>query len=79
VLIIVISIIDIGTGILQMVVQNVKMMRKKKKNKLKKIMNYDNWKQKTPDEDEIEGECAHCGVPCNKAYCSEACKKYDTQ
>ena len=40
-------------------------------------MNYDNWKQKTPDENDHAKKCGHCDVPCNGTYCSNDCKKAD--
>lgn len=42
-------------------------------------MNYDNWKQKTPDEDDLENECLFCGAPCDETYCSNECKKMDIE
>jgi len=41
-------------------------------------MTYDDWKLDTPDDEE-ENECWHCGAPCNGAYCSNACREYDTE
>ena len=40
-------------------------------------MNYDNWKQQTPYENETENECLYCGNPTNETYCSTDCKKAD--
>lgn len=40
-------------------------------------MTYDDWKLDTPDDD--DNECWHCGAPCNGAYCSNACREYDTE
>ncbi len=40
-------------------------------------MNYDNFKQRTPDEDELEQYCSFCGNPTNETYCSKDCKKAD--
>jgi hypothetical protein len=37
-------------------------------------MNYDNWKQETPPQEQ-ENECAFCGEPTEKNYCSKECKK----
>lgn len=31
------------------------------------------------EEPEETKECAHCGVPCKKTYCSTQCKFYDLE
>lgn len=36
---------------------------------------YDDWKLHTPENDEQENECAYCGEPCDRTYCSSECKK----
>lgn len=40
-------------------------------------MNYDDWKQQTPDENELEGKCAYCLAPTNDTYCSRYCASAD--
>ena len=37
-------------------------------------MNYDQWKQQTPD-DAPENECGYCGEPCENEFCNKECKK----
>lgn len=37
------------------------------------MKNYDDWKLDTPD-DELENECAFCGEPCKKEFCSKDCR-----
>lgn len=40
-------------------------------------MTYDEYKTQTPDEDYVENECGFCGTPCQKAFCSDDCKRAD--
>lgn len=37
-------------------------------------MNYDNYKQQTPPEEQ-QNECAYCGEHCEGRYCDKQCKK----
>lgn len=45
------------------------------------MLNYDNWKQDTPDSFDYEEdrECRYCGysIPDGEDYCSKECKKAD--
>jgi hypothetical protein len=38
-------------------------------------MNY--YDEIDPTGEEKVTECAYCGIPCNKTYCSDECKKMD--
>lgn len=42
-------------------------------------MKYDNWKQMTPEEGELERECNFCGRPCDEVYCSSQCKQAELE
>lgn len=40
--------------------------------------NYDDYKTESPYEDEdLVNECAMCGTPTDKEYCSSKCRKAD--
>lgn len=47
--------------------------------KLLTMSSYDNWKQKTPDEDELENRCNFCDNPCEGSYCDNACKRAELE
>ena len=38
-------------------------------------MNYDQWKQQNPQDEEKENKCAYCGEPCDNYFCDKECKK----
>ena len=53
---------------------NYKCVLKLEKYYKDKAMNYDNWKQETPPQEQ-ENDCAFCGEPTENTYCSRECKK----